>query len=877
MAQTGAVLKSTGGAAGVTATQITKLADSIEKKSMLDAEAIQSGQNLLLTFTNIKNGVGKGNDVFNQTTQIMADMATAMGSDPKSSAIQLGKALNDPIKGVSALSKVGVSFTEGQKNVIKSLVESGDTMGAQKVILKELNKEFGGSAKAAGETTAGQFKHFKDMVDGAFESIVKTAIPVLLKLANFLTTNMPKALQAAQPYVDKLKSVFASLTPVFTTVFDFLRNNKTVVAAFAGTILLIVGAFTALNAVMAINPISIVVIALAALVGGLVYAYKNVEGFRNVVNQAWAAIKAATLNALPQIQATVQSVMANIRSIITSVVKIITVIWRVFGDDLKGYAQRALSAVMLVIRGGLKVIQGIFKTVSSVLKGDWSGAWDGIKQIVSGAFSIIKGLVKQGTNAAVTVMSLAWTALKTVASKAFEALKGVVEDKLRDVVTKVRNIKDAISGAMSGLGSLLYNAGAEIIQGLINGIESKINAVKDKLKTLTNLIPKVKGPMSRDKVLLKKNGQAIIQSLIDGFAASEDGVTKFLEGLTKRLETHFDKAYKSAAKAMKAQMKAAGKGPEKIKEALDKLEKKYDNMPAKVLKRYKEQTKALEDQGKAITANSAKLADAQNTLASMVQTARDYATGVRNAFAEFGNVTAVDMDEAVDANGVIKALEVRLNKAQQFAANVQSLIDMNVNETTLQQIIAAGVDGGFAVARALAAGGTGAVDQVNTIQAQLQTAGQTLGNSASSTLYDAGIQAAQGLVAGLQSQQNILEETARNMAAAMTKAIKKKLKIKSPSRVFTEIGDYTTQGLVKGLSDTAAIENAASKMSNAVVSGYASPTLSASSTSAGSASNGSGGNVYITINAPNGNGKQLMKEIDDYLSNSGKRVQITAA
>jgi phage-related minor tail protein len=143
-AQTAAAIKSTGGAANVTTGQIEKLADGIEKKSGMDAHAIQSGQNLLLTFTKIKNEAGDGNDIFDQTTKVMADMATAMGTDPKSAAMQLGKALNDPVKGVSALGRAGVQFTKEQKEQIKTLVESGDTMGAQKMILKELETQFGG-------------------------------------------------------------------------------------------------------------------------------------------------------------------------------------------------------------------------------------------------------------------------------------------------------------------------------------------------------------------------------------------------------------------------------------------------------------------------------------------------------------------------------------------------------------------------------------------------------------------------------------------------------------------------------------------------------------------------------------------------------------
>src|SRR5262245_34535924 len=136
--QTDAVLKSTGGAANVTAGEVNDLGDAISRKTGIDDEAIQSGENLILTFKNIANEAGKGNDIFDQTTQVVTDMSVAMGQDFKSSAIQVGKALNDPITGLTSLTRVGVQFTEEQKKQIAQFVKHNNILGAQKVILQEL-------------------------------------------------------------------------------------------------------------------------------------------------------------------------------------------------------------------------------------------------------------------------------------------------------------------------------------------------------------------------------------------------------------------------------------------------------------------------------------------------------------------------------------------------------------------------------------------------------------------------------------------------------------------------------------------------------------------------------------------------------------------
>lgn len=204
------VIKSTGGAAKISADQVGDLATAISNKTGADDEAIQSGQNLLLTFTNIKNGVGKGNDIFNQASQAITDMTAAMNGGEvtaegmKTSSIQLGKALNDPIKGVTALQKVGVSFTADQKKQIKTLVESGNVMGAQKIILGELSKEFGGAAEAAADPVT----KLKTIVGNASEAIGGALLPIVNKGATALGKVIPKAVGLATMGVQAMGAAF---------------------------------------------------------------------------------------------------------------------------------------------------------------------------------------------------------------------------------------------------------------------------------------------------------------------------------------------------------------------------------------------------------------------------------------------------------------------------------------------------------------------------------------------------------------------------------------------------------------------------------------------------------------------------------------------
>lgn len=120
-AQTAAALKSTGSAAGVTQKHIEGVAAALQEQTGLADDAVQGAQNLLLTFTKISNA---GPDkIFDRATKASADLSVALGKDLNGSAMMVGKALNDPLKGVTALGRAGVQFTKGQKETIKSLVD----------------------------------------------------------------------------------------------------------------------------------------------------------------------------------------------------------------------------------------------------------------------------------------------------------------------------------------------------------------------------------------------------------------------------------------------------------------------------------------------------------------------------------------------------------------------------------------------------------------------------------------------------------------------------------------------------------------------------------------------------------------------------------
>lgn len=160
-----AVLEATGYAAGLTGDQLDQFADGMEAATMATAEQVKTAAAVLATFKSISG------DTFTRTLSLAQDLAATFGSDLSASAVQLGKALEDPINGISALARVGVTFSASQKDVIKGLVETGQKAEAQKLILDVLAQQVGGAGAGEAKSLSGAFKSASDALGNFLEEL----------------------------------------------------------------------------------------------------------------------------------------------------------------------------------------------------------------------------------------------------------------------------------------------------------------------------------------------------------------------------------------------------------------------------------------------------------------------------------------------------------------------------------------------------------------------------------------------------------------------------------------------------------------------------------------------------------------------------------
>jgi|GEM_PF-1576798 len=215
-AQLASALRSTGGAAGKSIIQLNAHAVALQKVTNFGDEATNAMQGLLLTFTNIKG------TQFDQATEAVLDLATAMGTDLNSAALQVGKALNDPVLGMTALARSGIQFTEAQKDAVKAMVETNNIVGAQTIILKELERQFGGSAEAARATLGGALAALGNAWGDLFEVTGPSADRLRLAIEGLVATVSAPGFVAA---VQAIGAAFFTAAEVAARALVILVDN----------------------------------------------------------------------------------------------------------------------------------------------------------------------------------------------------------------------------------------------------------------------------------------------------------------------------------------------------------------------------------------------------------------------------------------------------------------------------------------------------------------------------------------------------------------------------------------------------------------------------------------------------------------------------
>lgn len=323
---------------------------------------------------------------------------------------------------------------------------------------------------------------------------------------------------------------------------------------------------TALNVVMAMNPIALVVIAIAALVAGLVVAYNKSETFRNIVDAAfravgeaaewlwekikwaaglmvdlfmnftlpgliikhWDTIKSATTTAWNAVVDFVKAIPGKVVSFFLN--------WTLPGliikhwDTIKSGTRQVWDAVVDFVKAipGKLVSFFLNWTLPGLVIKHWQTLKDGTIEVATSIVEWVKGLPSRFISA----LSALGGMLRELAVAAWDKFRSAAADKVDAVLEMARGIGLRVKSAVGDLGGILLNAGRSIIQGLIDGIAGKLDDLRGMLSNVTGLIPDWKGPAARDRVLLEPAGRMIMNGLLVGIDSRLPALRSLLGNVT---------------------------------------------------------------------------------------------------------------------------------------------------------------------------------------------------------------------------------------------------------------------------------------------------------------------------------------------------------
>jgi phage-related protein len=384
------VFKSMGDTTGTAAKAAEDYANTLMKKTGIDDEQIMSAQAVLATFKNVSDETGRQAGVFDRATAAAADLAAAGFGTMDSNAVQLGKALNDPVKGITALARSGVTFTKAQKDQIKTLVEHNQMLDAQKIVLGAIETQVGGTAEA----TATGSQKMKTQMGELQESIGNGLLPIL-----------------------------DAVLPIITTIFTWLANNTPVLITLVvviGTLVVawnlasIAATLFGVSMAAAFWPILIVVGAIVALIAIGVLLVKNWDTIKAAAAAVWAFMVGAWNAILNVIRAAFNWIKSNwplLLAILTGPVGIAVAIIIRYWDSIRN----AVATFLGWIRGAWNAITGILTAPVSAAWNVISGIIDRIRGGVSGLIGAVGGFasrIAEGLKAPINAFIRGWNAIE---------------------------------------------------------------------------------------------------------------------------------------------------------------------------------------------------------------------------------------------------------------------------------------------------------------------------------------------------------------------------------------------------------------------------------------------------------------------------------
>lgn len=625
-----------------------------------------------------------------QFTTLASDLASFNNTSPEEAITAIGAALrgeSEPIR------RYGVLLDDAQlrqeamrqgliKTTKQALTPQQRVLAASALIMKQTTAAQGDFARTSdglankqrilkaqfANTTAELGQAFLPVALDIAGVLQKQVIPVVQSVANFFKSLSPGVRTAMVALV----GFGAALGPVLTVAGNVMKvagglatgidklATSTKLSSAATKIW--TGIQVAFNAVMALNPVVLVTIAIVALAAAVVIAYKKFKPFRDFVDGTFRVIKNAAI--------------------------------------------------------------GVFNWLKS--------NWPTLLAIITGPIGL-----------AVLAISRNWDTIKRATGAAFDWIK----DKVTTVVGGVVDFVKSIPSKIAEIPGKLVDFGKNLVEGLWQGIEGMSGWFYDKLKEWAgNLIPgwmkDILGIASPSKVTAEI-GKEVSRGMAVGIMSGAKDVQKaaeYIAGLAGPMGYISPSAGPMGPLGPLGEFVAGLAGPMGYVApgsnvpALDPLPDLFGGggtgteTPAeKRLKRIKTALDKVKEAAKS----------SLDAIKARAQDVLDFADGIFKALYSFGSVAASNVEKPT-ATSVLGEMQSKLNLVRQFGAQLQQLKQLGLNNSSLQDILAAGPEVGSKIAAALLAQGESAITGpggVNDLEAQLRSASATVADFGAQSQY----------------------------------------------------------------------------------------------------------------------------------------------
>ncbi|MFE5868820.1 phage tail tape measure protein [Streptomyces roseifaciens] len=627
-----------------------------------------------------------------------------------------------------------------------------------------------------------QMGRLKETVTTAAIVIGTKLIPVILKVISFFERHKTVTMALAAVIGTVLTAAVVSFATgavvgAVRGVTDIARGARsagTAIKAFATSQRLAAAAArvwaiaqAALNIVMDANPIVLIVLAVIALVAAIVWVATKTTWFETAWKVTWSAVKSAAQAVWDWLKSAYHATVNFLVSAWRTASSALSSAWHSFWDGVASFARSIWQdGIVGPIRSAINTVRSVITSTLSSIRSYWNSALSGLRSAASSA----------------------WSSITSTISSAISRARSAVSSAVSAIGGALASIKSRAMSALSGAGSWLYNAGHALIQGLLGGISSMAGAVMDRVRSLaSNAVSAFKSMLgiSSPSRVFKQLGAWVMHGLLDGLTGSTARVRTATQRLARDLYVDFGSSHKTLQRTVahdNALLMSLARHRDSVASRLKDAQKKVSDL-------WKDWTKARDEAAKSIMQN---------------------ATIVASAPTDGTTLSSFD---------VVQRMRDQVQRTLEFAGNLQQLRAKGLRSDLVQQIANAGVDQGGATAQALAAATRGQIAEMNNLQRGMQSAADATGAAVADSMYGAGIKSAEGLVKGLQSQQKKIEDQMLRIAKSMQSAIKKALGIRSPSRVFADLGQYIPQGLAQGITGAAHHATTAAKNLAGAVAG----------------------------------------------------------